>query len=94
MAVWYGGGKVRAPMLGPVEADTAQKWGKDLDQIKALGFNTVKTWVDWSTAEPQPDVFDFKNLNLVMQLAHQRGLRVIVQIYMDSAPDWVGAHFP
>ena len=29
-----------------------------------------------------------------MQLAHQRGLRVIVQIYMDSAPDWVGQHFP
>lgn len=94
MAVWYGGGKVRAPMLGPVEADSPQKWGKDLDQIKAMGFNTVKTWVDWSTAEPQPSVFDFKNLNLVMQLAHQRGLRVIVQIYMDSAPDWVGAHFP
>ncbi len=94
MAVWYGGGKVRAPMLGPVEADSPQKWGKDLDQIKAVGFNTVKTWIDWSTAEPQPNVFDFKNLNLVMQLAHQRGLRVIVQIYMDSAPDWVGAHFP
>lgn len=94
MAVWYGGGKVRAPMLGPVDGNSAQEWGKDLDQIKATGFNTVKTWVDWATAEPQPGVFDFKNLNLVMRLAHQRGLRVIVQIYMDSAPDWVGQHFP
>lgn len=94
MAVWYGGGKVRAPMLGAVDAESAQEWGKDLDEIKATGFDTVKTWVDWSTAEPRPGVFDFKNLNLVMQLAHQRGLRVIVQIYMDSAPDWVGTKFP
>lgn len=94
MAVWYSGGKARAPMLGPVDANSDRQWGHDLDQIKATGFNTVKTWVDWSTAEPAPGVFDFKNLNLLMTLAHQRGLRVIVQIYMDSAPDWVGARFP
>ena len=94
MAVWYSGGKARAPMLGPVDANSAQQWGQDLDQIKRMGFNTVKTWIDWSTAEPAPGVFDFKNLNLLMKLAHQRGLRVIVQISMDSAPDWVGQHFP
>lgn len=94
MAVWYSGGKARAPMLGPVDANSAQQWGHDLDQIKQVGFNTVKTWIDWSTAEPAPGVFDFKNLNLLMKLAHQRGLRVIVQIYMDSAPYWVGQHFP
>ncbi len=81
-------------MLGPVDANSAQQWGQDLDQIKRVGFNTVKTWIDWSTAEPAPGDFDFKNLNLLLQLAHQRGLRVIVQIYMDSAPDWVGQHFP
>ena len=94
VAVWYGGGKARAPMLEPLNATSAQRWGKDLDQIKALGFNTVKTWVDWATAEPQPDSFDFKNLDLLMQLAQERGLRVIVQIYLDSAPDWVGQKYP
>ncbi len=94
MAVWYSGGKARAPMLGRVDANSDQQWGHDLDQIKQMGFNTVKTWIDWSTAEPSAGVFDFKNLNLLMKLAHQRGLRVIVQIYMDSAPDWVGQHFP
>ncbi len=94
MAVWYSGGKARAPMLGPVDANSDRQWGGDLDQIKRVGFNTVKTWIDWSTAEPAPGVFDFKNLDLLMKLAHQRGLRVIVQIYMDSAPDWVGQRFP
>ena len=94
VAVWYSGGKARAPMLEPLDATSAQRWGNDLDQIKALGFNTVKTWVDWATAEPQPDAFDFKNLDLLMQLAQERGLRVIVQVYLDSAPDWVGQKYP
>ena len=94
VAVWYGGGKARAPMLEPLDATSAQRWGKDLDQIKAVGFNTVKTWVDWATAEPQPDSFHLENLDLLLRLAQQRGLRVIVQVYLDSAPDWVGQRYP
>lgn len=94
MAVWYSGGNARAPMLSQLRPDSPERWGHDLDQIKAVGFNTVKTWVDWSTAEPKDGVYDFDNLNLLMKLAQERGLRVIVQIYLDSAPDWVGARFP
>jgi beta-galactosidase len=94
VAVWYGGGKARAPMLEPIDPGSAARWGKDLDQIKAVGFNTVKCWVDWATAEPKLGQFDFSNLNLLMRLAQQRDLRVIVQIYTDSAPDWVGALYP
>jgi beta-galactosidase len=94
VAVWYGGGKARAPMLERVDATSPERWGKDLDQIKAVGFNTVKCWVDWATAEPRPGEFDFQNLDLLMRLAHERGLRVVVQIYLDSAPDWVGERYP
>jgi beta-galactosidase len=94
VAVWYGGGKARAPMLEPVDASSAARWGKDLDQIKVVGFNTVKCWVDWATAEPRPGQFDFQNLNLLLRLAQEHGLRVIVQIYTDSAPDWVGQRYP
>jgi beta-galactosidase len=94
VAVWYAGGKARAPMLEPVGPASSEEWGKDLDAIKATGFNTVKCWVDWATAEPKPNTFDFQHMELLMKLAGQRGLRVIVQIYMDSAPDWVGAQFP
>jgi beta-galactosidase len=94
VAVWYGGGKVRAPMLERIDAGSAQRWGKDLDQIKADGFNTVKAWVDWATAEPRPGEYRFTNLDLLLGLAEERGLRVIVQVYLDSAPDWVGQHYP
>ena len=94
VAVWYGGGKARAPMLERVDATSAERWGKDLDQIKGVGFNTVKCWVDWATAEPQPGQFRFDNLELLLRLAEQRGLRVVIQIYLDSAPDWVGERYP
>jgi beta-galactosidase len=94
VAVWYGGGKARAPMLERVDATSAARWGRDLDAIKGVGFNTVKCWVDWATAEPKPGEFHFENLNLLMRLAEARGLRVIVQVYLDSAPDWVGERFP
>ncbi len=94
VAVWYGGGKARAPMLEPLDSTSAERWGKDVDQIKGVGFNTVKCWVDWATAEPRPDDFHFENLDLLLRLAHARGLRVIVQVYLDSAPDWVGERYP
>ncbi|SPF47223.1 putative Glycoside hydrolase family 42 domain protein [Candidatus Sulfotelmatobacter kueseliae] len=94
VAVWYSGGKVRAPMLERIDASSAQRWGKDLDQIKADGFNTVKTWVDWATAERHRGDYNFANLDLLLRSAEERGLRVIVQVYLDSAPDWVGQRYP
>ncbi len=94
VAVWYGGGKARAPMLERLDSTSAERWGRDLDQIKAAGFNTVKCWVDWATAEPRPGEFHFENLDLLLHLAEARGLRVIIQVYLDSAPDWVGERYP
>ncbi|HTW48576.1 MAG TPA: beta-galactosidase [Acidobacteriaceae bacterium] len=94
VAVWYGGGTARAPMMSRIDAASPAAWGADLDSIKAVGFNTVKTWVDWSTAEPQCGVYNFRNLDLLLKLAGNRRLRVIIQIYLDSAPDWIGRQFP
>ena len=93
-AVWYSGGKARAPMLEQIDARSAARWGADLDQIKAIGFNTVKTWIDWQTGEPSRGHYNFDNLNLLMRLASERNLRVIVQVYLDSAPDWIGRLYP
>ena len=81
-------------MLEPLDSTSAGRWGKDLDQIKAVGFSTIKCWVDWATAEPRPDEFHLQNLDLLMKLAEERGLRVIIQVYLDSAPDWVGERYP
>jgi beta-galactosidase len=94
MAVWYGGGKARAPML---EADARAKkeaWRRDLKQIKALGFNAVRCWVDWASGEPAAGQYRLDTLDVLLSLAEEEGLRVVVQVYMDSAPEWVGRQYP
>lgn len=81
-------------MLERIDAASRERWARDLDAIKAAGFNMVKTWVDWATAEPRPGDYHFENLELLQRLAQERGLRVIIQVYLDSAPDWVGEKYP
>ena len=52
-AVWYSGGKARAPMLETITPDSPRVWKEDLSKIEQLGFNTVRTWVEWNVAEPE-----------------------------------------
>ena len=92
VSVWYGGGKARAPMLEPVTAASRAVWRKDLAQIRSLGFNTVRTWVEWTAGEPRDGEYHLEQLDLMLQLAEESGLKVMVQAYVDSAPGFCFDH--
>jgi beta-galactosidase len=94
MAAWYGGGRARAPMLEKDARAKKELWREDVRQIKALGFNTVRTWIDWATGEPAEKQYHFENLDVLLELAEEEGLKVFVQVYMDSAPHWIGEKYP
>lgn len=94
VSVWYGGGKARAPMLEPEPRARKEHWRRDVRQIKALGFNTVRAWLDWATGEPAPGRYNFEHLDVLLELAQEEGLRLFLQVYMDSAPAWVGRRYP
>jgi len=94
VSVWYGGGKARAPMLEPVPRAKKELWREDIRKIRGLGFRTFRCWVDWASAEPEPGRYDFSTLDVLLELAEEEGMRVFVQVYMDSAPDWVGRRYP
>jgi beta-galactosidase len=94
ISVWYAGGRARAPMLESVTPQSSAVWQKDLEQIKSLGFNTVRSWVEWTACEREEGNYDFRALQTICDLAQKVGLKVIVQVYVDSAPDWVGKRFP
>ncbi|HEX6544922.1 MAG TPA: beta-galactosidase [Bryobacteraceae bacterium] len=94
MSVWYGGGKARAPMLEANPLTKTSAWRGDLVQIRKLGFNTVRCWIDWASGEPDEGKYDFQTLDIIFKLASEQGLKVIIQVYMDSAPLWVGRKFP
>src|SRR5574338_1714821 len=94
VGVWYGGGTARAPMLVREPAKARDAWRRDLATIKSLGFNSVKTWVDWASAEPVRGSYRFDALEQLLSLSDDIGLRVIVQIYTDAAPEWLGKRYP
>lgn len=94
VSVWYTGGKVRAPMIEKVTPASAATWKKDLEQIKKLGFNTVRCWIEWAYNEKEEGHYDFSALRLLTDLAGEVGLKVICQVYIDSAPEWVGQKYP
>jgi len=58
VSVWYTGGKVRAPMIEKVTPASAATWKKDLEQIKKLGFNTVRCWIEWAYNEKEEGHYD------------------------------------
>lgn len=94
VSVWYAGGHARAPMLEAVTPQSPVVWRKDLEQIKSLGFNTVRPWIEWTACEKEEGKYDFSALRTVCDLANEIGLKVVLQVYIDSAPDWVGAEHP
>ena len=94
MAVWYGGGKARAPMLEGHARSKKEIWRQDVRQIKALGFNTVRAWIDWASGEPAAGTYDFETLDVLLELAEEEHLKLVLQVYMDSAPQWVGEKYP
>ncbi|HTS06376.1 MAG TPA: beta-galactosidase [Candidatus Eisenbacteria bacterium] len=81
-------------MLETITKDSPRTWKEDLLKIKGLGFNTVRTWVEWNVGEPEEGKYHLENLDLLVRLADEVGLRVIVQVYVDSAPEWVGEKYP
>lgn len=93
-SVWYSGGKERATMLSEITPNSMEEWKHDIMQIKSLGFNSIKTWIEWSHCEPRKGQYNFENLKMVLDLANEVGLKVIIQVYGESAPDWVGKEFP
>ncbi len=93
-STWYSGGKARAPMVSEITPSSREEWRTDLQQIKDLGFNTVRTWVEWARGEPAEGEYDLENLRMLFELADEVGLRVFIQMYVDSAPDWVGKKHP
>lgn len=93
-SVWYSGGKARATMLSEIHKGSREEWKKDLLQIKSMGYNTVKTWVEWAHCEPRRGQYNFENLQLLGELAQEVGLRVFIQAYAESAPEWVGKAYP
>ncbi|MHC5269271.1 glycoside hydrolase family 35 protein [Enterococcus sp. LJL98] len=66
-------------------------WYHSLYNLKALGFNTVETYVPWNIHEPKEGTFDFegiKDLAAFIRLAEEVGLYVILRPTPYICAEW------
>jgi beta-galactosidase len=84
----FGSQYYRAPSPRPEE------WERDHAAMAGLGFNTVKYWVQWRWNHPERDRFYFDDIDRLMDVAHQKGLRVMLNTIVDVAPAWIYRQYP
>ncbi|MBO0475150.1 beta-galactosidase [Enterococcus ureasiticus] len=68
-----------------------QEWYHSLYNLKALGFNTVETYIPWNLHEPQEGTFDFENqldIQKFVRLAESLGLFVILRPSPYICAEW------
>ena len=56
---------------------------RDLQTIRALGFNHIRVPVPWAAAEPARGAYRLEPLDALLTLANQAGIAVIVQLDLD-----------
>jgi beta-galactosidase len=72
-------------------------WRDRLRMAKAMGLNTVTTYVFWNLHEPRPGVYDFSDNNDVAEFiseAKQEGLYVILRPGPYSCAEWDFGGYP
>ena len=84
----FGSQYYRAP------SPSADQWERDLQNLAALGFNTVKFWAQWRWNHPAENEFYFDDLDRLMDLAAANRLRVMLNTIFDVAPAWIYQKYP
>lgn len=72
-------------------------WRQRMEMAKAMGLNTIATYIFWNVHEPQPGQFDFSGNNDVaafIRLAQQEGLHVVLRTGPYSCAEWEFGGFP
>jgi beta-galactosidase len=72
-------------------------WRERFKMAKAMGLNTITTYVFWNEHEPQPGVYDFSGNNDVAEFlreAQQEGLYVILRPGPYACAEWEFGGFP
>jgi len=72
-------------------------WRQRLRMAKAMGLNTVATYVFWNVHEPEPGVYDFSgnaDLAAFVRMAQEEGLYVLLRAGPYSCAEWDLGGFP
>lgn len=72
-------------------------WRQRMQMAKAMGLNTIATYVFWNVHEPQPGVYNFSgdaDLTAFLKLAQEEHLYVLLRAGPYSCAEWEFGGFP
>jgi beta-galactosidase len=72
-------------------------WRDRLKKARAMGLNTISTYVFWNAHEPQPGIYDFSGMRdaaAYIRMAQEEGLYVILRPGPYSCAEWDLGGFP
>jgi len=72
-------------------------WKPRMEMAKAMGLNTIATYVFWNVHEPRPGVYDFagdNDLAAFVKLAQEEHLNVLLRAGPYSCAEWEFGGFP
>jgi beta-galactosidase len=58
------------------------RWSQILDEVKAMGFTTISTYIPWEVHEVARGTFDFegnKDIDAFLTLIEEKGLDIVVR---------------
>lgn len=73
---------------------TPPEWERDLKNMQENGFNTIKLWAVWNWVEREPGVYYFEDLDAIIELAEQYGLKTVINTIPEGAPYWIYSKYP
>lgn len=65
---------------------SAEDVNKTLDEIQALGVKDVRIVIFWAGVEPKDDVYDWDQIDLIVNAAAERNMGVVADL--NSTPSW------
>ncbi|MBQ7257893.1 MAG: beta-galactosidase [Abditibacteriota bacterium] len=67
------------------------EWKEDLKNIKDAGYTHIQLRPQWKWGEREEGKYFFDDIDTLMDLAYETGLRVILKPMVECAPDWIFA---
>ena len=84
----YGAQYYRAP------TPPSQYWQRDLYIMKEAGYTDIKYWAQWRWSNRNEGEYNFEDLDALMELAHETGLRVTINVICDVCPSYIYEKYP
>ncbi|WP_281890511.1 beta-galactosidase [Paenibacillus sp. YYML68] len=71
-----------------------EDWDRDLANMKAHGFNTIRAWLVWNALELEEGQYNWEYLDAFSELVAKHGLRVGYLFHLHGAPEWLIRKYP